>query len=382
MQHQAGHCGPCVASPGIPRTGRRGRGSDAGSLLPCCAVRFTPGEGERRAATSVTPEPAISPASRRQRNGRAAPSAAVRRTRRQRAELTQIDEIHAEVGRASRVPRPPVAGSSGDRGQAPPPERAPPASRPAPISMPAPHGHDPGDGLVVDLREVIERHVVGADPAATAGVRRRVCRFEHLLGGAPAAALGAYRRARARGRGSTAEQRLVARGPRAVDPPVPEADDRLDQVGRLGPVLRRERRAAATAAALATESRIRSDPPAGGATGSTVIVMEGIIGVGWSRTADARVRPPPSCDPRRLRALHGRISAVVDRRGLGPPSGNVAAAGRPPAPARGRERLLTEALRTVDHVVLLGDSIELRDGPPSEALEVARRPFFSNWARP
>jgi hypothetical protein len=39
---------------------------------------------------------------------------------------------------------------------------------------------------------------------------------------------------------------------------------------------------------------------------------------------------------------------------------------------RGR---LMEALQTVDHVVLLGDSIELRDGPPVEALEVAM-PFF------
>jgi predicted phosphodiesterase len=39
-----------------------------------------------------------------------------------------------------------------------------------------------------------------------------------------------------------------------------------------------------------------------------------------------------------------------------------------------RERLM-EALQQVDHVVLLGDSIELRDGPPVEALEVAV-PFF------
>jgi hypothetical protein len=39
-----------------------------------------------------------------------------------------------------------------------------------------------------------------------------------------------------------------------------------------------------------------------------------------------------------------------------------------------RERLI-EALGTVDHVVLLGDSIELRDGPPVEALEAAA-PFF------
>jgi predicted phosphodiesterase len=35
-----------------------------------------------------------------------------------------------------------------------------------------------------------------------------------------------------------------------------------------------------------------------------------------------------------------------------------------------RERLL-EALETVDHLVLLGDSIELRDGPPAEPLEIA-----------
>jgi predicted phosphodiesterase len=39
-----------------------------------------------------------------------------------------------------------------------------------------------------------------------------------------------------------------------------------------------------------------------------------------------------------------------------------------------RERLIEE-LDAVDHVVLLGDSIELRDGPPAEALEVAA-PFF------
>jgi predicted phosphodiesterase len=39
-----------------------------------------------------------------------------------------------------------------------------------------------------------------------------------------------------------------------------------------------------------------------------------------------------------------------------------------------RERLI-EAFAKVDHVVLLGDSIELRDGPPAEALEVAM-PFF------
>ena len=39
-----------------------------------------------------------------------------------------------------------------------------------------------------------------------------------------------------------------------------------------------------------------------------------------------------------------------------------------------RERLV-EAVERVDHVVLLGDSIELRDGPPAEALEIAA-PFF------
>jgi Calcineurin-like phosphoesterase len=39
-----------------------------------------------------------------------------------------------------------------------------------------------------------------------------------------------------------------------------------------------------------------------------------------------------------------------------------------------RERLI-EAVEKVDHVVLLGDSIELRDGPPAEALEIAA-PFF------
>jgi predicted phosphodiesterase len=39
-----------------------------------------------------------------------------------------------------------------------------------------------------------------------------------------------------------------------------------------------------------------------------------------------------------------------------------------------RERLI-EAVQNVDHVVLLGDSIELRDGPPAEALDVAT-PFF------
>jgi Calcineurin-like phosphoesterase superfamily domain len=39
-----------------------------------------------------------------------------------------------------------------------------------------------------------------------------------------------------------------------------------------------------------------------------------------------------------------------------------------------RERLI-EAIAKVDHVVLLGDSIELRDGPPAEALEIAT-PFF------
>jgi hypothetical protein len=39
-----------------------------------------------------------------------------------------------------------------------------------------------------------------------------------------------------------------------------------------------------------------------------------------------------------------------------------------------REQLM-EAVEDVDHVVLLGDSIELRDGPPAEALELAM-PFF------
>jgi predicted phosphodiesterase len=41
-----------------------------------------------------------------------------------------------------------------------------------------------------------------------------------------------------------------------------------------------------------------------------------------------------------------------------------------------RQRLI-EAVENVDHVVLLGDSIELRDGPPGEALEVAA-PFFEH----
>ncbi len=41
-----------------------------------------------------------------------------------------------------------------------------------------------------------------------------------------------------------------------------------------------------------------------------------------------------------------------------------------------REKLMTE-LEPVDHVVLLGDTIELRDGRPSEALEAAA-PFFDD----
>jgi predicted phosphodiesterase len=41
-----------------------------------------------------------------------------------------------------------------------------------------------------------------------------------------------------------------------------------------------------------------------------------------------------------------------------------------------RERLMTE-LEAVDHVVLLGDTIEFRDGRPSEALEAAT-PFFED----
>jgi predicted phosphodiesterase len=41
-----------------------------------------------------------------------------------------------------------------------------------------------------------------------------------------------------------------------------------------------------------------------------------------------------------------------------------------------RERLIVE-LESVDHVVLLGDSIELRDGPLSEALAIAA-PFFED----
>ena len=41
-----------------------------------------------------------------------------------------------------------------------------------------------------------------------------------------------------------------------------------------------------------------------------------------------------------------------------------------------REKLMTE-LEAVDHVVLLGDTIELRDGRPSEALEAAV-PFFED----
>jgi predicted phosphodiesterase len=41
-----------------------------------------------------------------------------------------------------------------------------------------------------------------------------------------------------------------------------------------------------------------------------------------------------------------------------------------------RETLIG-ALECVDHVVLLGDSIELRDGPPSRALEIAT-PFFED----
>jgi metallophosphoesterase superfamily enzyme len=41
-----------------------------------------------------------------------------------------------------------------------------------------------------------------------------------------------------------------------------------------------------------------------------------------------------------------------------------------------REKLMTE-LEAVDHVVLLGDTIELRDRRPSEALEAAA-PFFED----
>ena len=41
-----------------------------------------------------------------------------------------------------------------------------------------------------------------------------------------------------------------------------------------------------------------------------------------------------------------------------------------------REKLMTE-LEAVDHVVLLGDTIELRDGRPSEALDAAA-PFFDD----
>ena len=46
----------------------------------------------------------------------------------------------------------------------------------------------------------------------------------------------------------------------------------------------------------------------------------------------------------------------------------------PLAGSRVRQPLI-EAVEKVDHVALLGDSIELRDGPPREALEVAA-PFL------
>ena len=45
-----------------------------------------------------------------------------------------------------------------------------------------------------------------------------------------------------------------------------------------------------------------------------------------------------------------------------------------------RARLIGE-LESVDQVVLLGDSIELRDGPLSEALATTA-PFLRTWARP
>jgi predicted phosphodiesterase len=63
------------------------------------------------------------------------------------------------------------------------------------------------------------------------------------------------------------------------------------------------------------------------------------------------------------------ITAVISDLHLGTRTGNDLL-GRPDV----REALIAR-LQAVDHVVLLGDSIELRDGPPAEALEAAV-PFF------
>ena len=105
-----------------------------------------------------------------------------------------------------------------------------------------------------------------------------------------------------------------------------------------------------------------------------MIVLK-VIGVGWFPEGMLDEAPADSC----YRLVKARrlgwawkdlavVTAVVSDLHLGTRT-QADLLRRPEV----RERLI-EALETVDHVVLLGDSIELR-GPPVEALEVAA-PFF------
>jgi Calcineurin-like phosphoesterase len=102
-----------------------------------------------------------------------------------------------------------------------------------------------------------------------------------------------------------------------------------------------------------------------------VIVIEGIIGVGWFPDG-MLVEAPAGFAIGRLTPSWkdlAVVTAVVSDLHLGTRS-QADLLRRPEV----RERLI-EAVEKVDHVVLLGDSIELRDGPPAEALEIAT-PFF------
>jgi predicted phosphodiesterase len=99
--------------------------------------------------------------------------------------------------------------------------------------------------------------------------------------------------------------------------------------------------------------------------------MEGIIGVGWFPDVMLDEAPVGLAIGRLMRSWKDLdvVTAVVSDLHLGTRS-QADLLRRPEV----RERLI-EAVERVDHVVLLGDSIELRDGPPAEALEIAA-PFF------
>ena len=262
---------------GIPRTGRRARvWTRLAAPLLCGSVHA--GGGARRAATSVTPNRRFA-RSRRQRTGRAAPSAAVRRTPRERAELTQIDEIHAEVGRglAYRVrlsPAPAVI--EGKRFH-------PIALRPHPVRADL-------DACPTRSRS---RRRPGNRPSGSHRAARGA-RIPQPQPGSGAVCAGssissAVRQRRHSARTTRSRQGTGKYGDRGRCSPGRcgrSSEFRKPTIGSIRSasrsVLRREREQL-DGGRVAT-NRGSAGLAAGGATGPTVIFMEGIIGVGWFRT--------------------------------------------------------------------------------------------------